>query len=65
MRVIAALMVVLVAGCGKFTDMVATGADGYSVRCIDGTQYVLLSSDTGLAITPHLGTDGLPRGCSK
>lgn len=53
----------LLAGCGKFSDMVSTGVDGYAVRCIDGTQYVLLTSDHGLAITPHLGTDGKPRGC--
>lgn len=52
-------------GCGKLGDMVSTGVDGYSLRCIDGTKYVLLSSDRGLAITPHVGTDGLPRGCDK
>lgn len=55
----------LLTGCGKFSDLVRTGTDGYSVRCIDGTKYVLLTSDAGLAITPHLGTDGKPKGCSN
>ena len=53
----------LLAGCGKFSDMVSTGFDGYVIRCIDGTKYVLMTSDRGLAITPHMGTDGKPKGC--
>jgi len=60
---IVTIAALLLAGCGKFSDMVSTGVDGYAVRCIDGTAYVLLSSDAGLAITPHVGTDGKPRGC--
>lgn len=27
------------------------------------TKYVLMTSERGLAITPHVGTDGKPRGC--
>jgi hypothetical protein len=53
----------LLAGCGKFNDMFNTGMDGYTMRCIDGTRYILMSSDSGLAITPHLGTDGKPKEC--
>lgn len=51
------------AGCGKIQDTLATGASGYSLRCIEGTKYVLLTSDKGLAITPHVGPDGRPREC--
>lgn len=54
---------ILLAGCGRFSDTVSTIRDGYAVRCIDGTQYVLLISEHGLAITPHVATDGKPRGC--
>jgi hypothetical protein len=58
-------VILLLAGCegGKYEDMRNTRLDGYSTRCIDGTQYVLMSSDRGLAVTVHLGTDGKPRGC--
>lgn len=62
-RIIIIAAALLLAGCGKFSDVINTGVDGYSVRCIDGTQYVLLSSEHGLAITPHVSTDGKPRGC--
>ena len=61
----ALLLTLLLAGCGKFSDLVSTGMDGYSLRCIEGTRYVLLSSEHGLAITPLLGTDGLPKACTQ
>lgn len=64
MLVVLALALAL-AGCGKFSDLIETNAQGYTMRCIDGTQYVLLTSDRGLAITPHVGVDGLPKGCAK
>lgn len=59
------VVVLLLAGCegGKFEDTVSTLKHGYALRCIDGTQYVLMSSEHGLAVTVHLGTDGKPRGC--
>lgn len=56
-------LVLTLAGCGKFSDVVATGAKGYATRCIDGTTYILMTSDTGVAITPSVGTDGNPKGC--
>lgn len=62
---IAATAALLLAGCGKFSDMVSTGIDGYTVRCIDGTQYVMMTSDSGLAITPHVDTEGKPKGCQQ
>ena len=61
--IIIVITALLLAGCGKVSDMVATGFDGYVVRCIDGTKYVLMTSERGLAITPHVGTDGKPKGC--
>jgi hypothetical protein len=60
---IAVLAVFSLTGCEKFKDAVSTGVDGYAMRCIDGTQYILLTSERGLAITPHVGTDGKPKGC--
>jgi hypothetical protein len=58
------VVILLLAGCegGKWDDIRNTRLDGHSIRCIDGTQYVILS-DRGMAITVHLGTDGKPRGC--
>lgn len=63
--IIAATAALLLAGCGKFSDVVTTAVDGYVIRCIDGTKYVLMTSDRGLAITPHMGTDGKPKGCQQ
>ena len=65
MKLILLVTVLLIAGCGKLEDTFKTGLEGYAIRCIDGTQYVLMTSDRGLAITPHVGTNGLPKGCSK
>lgn len=61
--IITATAALLLAGCGKFSDTVTTVRDGYVIRCIDGTKYVLMTGDRGLAITPHVGTDGKPKGC--
>lgn len=58
------LSALLLTGCGKFTDMVNTGIDGYTIRCIEGTKFVLMSSDRGLAITPLVDEKGSPRSCS-
>ena len=55
----------LLAGCGKISDTARTTTDGYVMRCIDGTRYIIMSSVYGLAITPHLGTDGKPKECSN
>ena len=55
----------LLTGCGKISDAARTTTNGYVMRCIDGTQYIIMSSAYGLAITPHLGTDGKPKGCSN
>ena len=63
--IITATAALLLAGCGKFSDLVTTGVDGYVIRCIDGTKYVLMTSERGLAITPHVGTDGKPKGCQQ
>lgn len=59
------LAALLLTGCDKMKDNFGTAFDGYVVRCIDGTKYVLISTDRGQAITPHLGTDGKPKGCSN
>jgi hypothetical protein len=61
--IIATAALLLLAGCGKFSDIVSTSVDGYAIRCIDGTRYVTMTSNTGLAITPHVDTDGKPKGC--
>ncbi len=63
MKYIILMSALMLAGCGKFNDMVNTSFDGYVLRCIDGTTYVLMSSDKGLAITPHVGADGKPKTC--
>jgi hypothetical protein len=60
---IAVLAVFSLTGCEKLKDVFSTEVSGYSMRCIDGTQYILMTSPNGLAITPHVGTDGKPKGC--
>ena len=60
-----AIVIFLLGGCGKLSDTISTGTQGYSLRCIDGTQYILMSSDSGLAITPSVGTNGLPKACDQ
>lgn len=65
MKYITIILLPLLVSCGKMDDMINTAADGYSIRCIDGTSYILLSSDRGLAITPSVDTEGMPKGCSK
>lgn len=63
MKIAILFVAVLLVGCGKASDVVDTFVEGYSMRCIDGTQYILLTSSRGLAITPHVGTNGLPKAC--
>lgn len=64
MKTIVILVATLaLAGCGKFSDMISTSVDGHVVKCIEGTKYIMMSSDAGLAITPHVGIDGKPKGC--
>lgn len=59
------LSVLLLTGCGKFDDTIATFKDGYTIRCIEGTKFVLMSSDRGLAITPLVDTEGNPKACTN
>ena len=60
--IVAGLILISLTGCEKMRSNVTTFVDGYAIRCIDGTQYVLLTSANGNAITPHVGTDGKPKG---
>jgi hypothetical protein len=50
-------------GCGKFSQMVDSSVSGFTTRCIEGTKFVILDSDRGVAITPLVGKDGLPKSC--
>ncbi len=59
------LSVLLLTGCGKLSDTVNTALDGYVIRCIEGTKFVLMSSDRGLAITPLVDTEGNPKACTN
>ena len=63
MKYLVVIAALLLTGCQKFQDSFRTGVDGYVLRCIDGTQYVLMTSERGLAITPHLNADGKPKAC--
>lgn len=64
MKIVIALFAVFaLTGCEKLKDSFSTEVSGYAMRCIDGTQYILMTSERGLAITPHVGTDGKPKGC--
>jgi hypothetical protein len=59
------LAVLLLTGCGKVADTFTTLADGYVIKCIEGTRFVLMSSDSGLAITPLVDTEGRPKACTN
>ncbi len=52
-------------GCQKLSNNIDTSLNGHVVRCIDGTRYILMSSGRGLAITPLLGGNGLPKTCTS
>jgi uncharacterized protein YceK len=56
-------MVALLSGCGRVNDTMSTTWSGYSVRCIEGTKYVIINNDTGVAATPLVDTNGKPKGC--
>lgn len=58
------LSALLLTGCGKLADTVNTSIDGYTIRCIEGTKFVIMSSAHGLAITPLVDEKGNPRTCS-
>ena len=64
-KILIAVLVLALVGCGRISDQWDTGVAGYSVRCIEGTKYELMASDTGSAVAPLLGTNGLPKGCDK
>lgn len=53
----------ILSGCGKFSQMVDSSVSGFTTRCIEGTKFVILDSDRGVAITPLVGKDGLPKAC--
>jgi len=65
-KILIAFSVLTLAGCGRVLDLGATSVSGYSIRCIEGTKYVLVAAEAGgSAVAPLLGTDGLPKGCDK
>jgi hypothetical protein len=66
MKTVIALSITLaLTGCGKFEQMVGSSVHGYTTRCIEGTLYILMDSDHGVAITPAVSTDGKPKGCTQ
>jgi uncharacterized protein YceK len=54
---------VMLSGCGKFSQMVDSSVSGFTTRCIEGTKFVILDSEHGVAITPLVGQTGLPKAC--
>ena len=53
----------MLSGCGKFSQMVDSSVSGFTTRCIDGTTFVIMDSDRGVAITPLVGQNGFPKAC--
>jgi len=53
----------LLSGCGGFEDTISSTANGYTVRCIEGTKYVIINSGKGVAVTALVDTDGKPKAC--
>jgi uncharacterized protein YceK len=53
----------MLSGCGKFEQMVKSSVSGFTTRCIEGTTFVILDSEHGVAITPLVGQNGLPKAC--
>ena len=53
----------ILSGCGKFDQMWQSSVSGFTTRCIEGTKFVILDSEHGVAITPLVSQDGLPKVC--
>ena len=53
----------ILTGCGKLGQTFDSAVSGFTTRCIEGTTFVILDSDRGVAITPLVGKDGLPKVC--
>ena len=53
----------VLSGCGKLGQTFDSAVSGFTTRCIEGTMFVILDSDRGVAITPLVGKDGLPKIC--
>jgi hypothetical protein len=53
----------MLSGCGKFEQMIQSSVSGFTTRCIEGTTFVILDSEHGVAITPLVGRNGLPKAC--
>lgn len=64
MKLLSFSLILLLSGCGKFGQTLDTVKDGYAIRCINDTSYIIVSSESGVAITPLLGKDGLPKTCN-
>jgi hypothetical protein len=56
---------IALSGCGKAEQMFQSSVSGFTTRCIEGTRYVLMDSNRGVAITPLVDTNGNPKGCDK
>lgn len=53
----------ILSGCGKLEQTFDSAVSGFTTRCIEGTMFVILDSDRGVAITPLVSKDGLPKVC--
>jgi len=53
----------ILSGCGKLSQTFDSAVSGFTTRCIEGTTFVIMDSDRGVAITPLVGQDGLPKAC--
>jgi uncharacterized protein YceK len=53
----------ILSGCGKFDQTWESAVSGFTTRCIEGTTFVIMDSDRGVAITPLVGQDGPPKAC--
>ena len=54
----------ILSGCGKLEQTFDSAVSGFTTRCIEGTMFVILDSDRGgVAITPLISKDGLPKVC--
>jgi len=53
----------ILSGCGKFEQVAQSSVSGFTTRCIEGTTFVIMDSHRGVAITPLVGQDGLPKAC--
>ena len=61
--IIVLVTILFITGCDRMSQQGSTILDGYAVRCIEGTKYIIVDDNNGAAISVLYNTEGKPVGC--